>query len=1093
MKLIVVLSMLTLFNLSAAETYSQMTRLTLSLQYVKVSDVLKEIENQSEFVFLYSPKLIDVDRKINIEAENEPVKGILNDIFGEKVQFAVYDRQIVLTPTEYSGMLSAIQQNKITGTVTDERGNPLPGVTVQVKGSSLGTLTDGTGKYLLNNVPRDATLTFSFVGLETLEMPVSGGDPIDVVLKESVVGLEEVVVIGYGTIKKSDLTGSVSSIAPRAFLSQPASSINSVLTGVAPGVSVRRSNGAPGESPIIRVRGANSLLGNNDPLIVVDGNYGGLPNMYDIESIEILKDASATAIYGSRGANGVILVKTKRGTAGKPTMQLYSDVSVQTIPKHYDLMEPYEFAEFNNRVGAYPFTDDQLAKIKAEGGTDWQDVIFRTGLSHNYKVVLSGGSKGVKYYVSPSYNKTIGTIENTESSGYGLSAKVDMELSDRVSVQLESNVGHSGNLNPGLAQGGSKTAIPVMGALTWSPTEPVYEADGTFHRLGIGVGTMMNPLLMTRLKNTNYGNSGSGVGNLKVKIIEGLEFDAKGLISFGTGGNRSFESKIYNGVNANASQSSYESKSWLVNAFLTYTKSLVGVHNFSVMAGFEEAKNNSQSFSAGANILPLESVEWFNLGLAAPNINVGSGYSNSAMRSYFGRVNYNFASRYYLTANFRSDGSSKFKADNQFSYFPSFSLAWRLSEEKFMKNQNIFQDVKFRGGWGITGSQAIGNYATYTTMGSRSFMWGSVTQAGYYARVGGNPDLKWESTKQVDLGVDLRTLNDRLSFSFDYYDKKTEDLLAPLSVPAYNGGDSEYGRVSVISNVGSVRNKGFEVNIGYDVITTAALSYNVSLNGAVNRNEVLSIGEQKMIYGATYAAGLTSGSPFVLIAGQPIGTIWGMKYLGIWQQNEKEEAAKFQQEPGDYKYQDLNENGSYDSGDNQVIGNTNPSFSWGLNNLLSYKNFDVNVLIEGVHGRDVLNWSYMVGNERIDFTQLYNLKTARNRWTPGNTGAEFAKIGNTNRLTPLSSQYMQDGSYIKLRNVSLSYRIPKSVISFASIRLSVSAQNIFTITRYKGYDPEISSTSSDSSSTGVSDANSGMDWFAYPNPKSYSFGIVLEY
>ena len=404
-----------------------------------------------------------------------------------------------------------------------------------------------------------------------------------------------------------------------------------------------------------------------------------------------------------------------------------------------------------------------------------------------------------------------------------------------------------------------------------------------------------------------------------------------------------------------------------------------------------------------------------------------------------------------------------------------------------MKNQNIFQNVKIRGGWGIIGNQAIDSYGTYTTLGSQSWSWGTSTAySGYYAQIGGNANLKWESTKQLNLGIDLTTLDNRLNITLDYYNKKTVDLLAPVSVAGYNGGDTEYGRSTVISNVGSVRNKGFEFNIGYLVVEAKDFSYDINLNGAINKNKVLDLGEESIIYGNIYAAGLTSVSPFVLMPGQPIGTIYGLKYLGIWQEAEADEAAKFGQVPGDYKYEDKNGNYSYDSEDKQVIGHTNPSFTWGFNNHFSYKNLGLNILLEGVHNRDVMNWTYMVATERGTVATFYTLRDAKNRWTPSNPDAEFARVGTTNNMQPLSSQYMQDGSYIKFRNISFSYLIPKSVISFASLKVSVSAQNMLTITKYKGYDPEISSSTGD-------DANSGMDWFAYPNPKSISLGISLEY
>ncbi len=1088
MKLTTLLVLISMVSVFANKTYSQSKMLNLNMEKVTVREVLSEIEDQSEFHFMYSGKVIDVNRLVSIKVQDVNIDEALKSLFADtKVDYKIKDRLILLTIPESDSSAPSQQQKSVTGRVTDASGIALPGVTVAIKGQTKGTITDGDGTFTLVNVPANSTLSFSFVGMKTQEIAISGKSDINVILIEETTAIEEVVAVGYGSVKKSDLTGSVASVSSKTFLDQPTSSVNSVLTGRAPGVTVRRMNGAPGEGSTIRIRGANSLYGGNDPLIVVDGNYGSMPDANDIESIEILKDASATAIYGSRGANGVILVKTKRGKEGKPTIHLYSNVSVNNTHLAYDLMDAYEFAEFNNRVGTYSFTDAELAQYKANGGTDWQKEIMQTGFSQNYKVTLSGGLKNVKYYISPSYNKSTGTIKNTEADGYGISTKVDMDLSDKISIQIETNLGHSSNLNSSLATGGSKTSIPLMAAMVWAPTEPVYDADGGYNRLGIGTGAIINPLLMTTLEDTNYSNNGSSIGNLKVNIINGLVLDAKGSVSFGTGGNRSFESAEYTGVNSTASQNSYESKSWLVNAFLTYTKTLAGLHNVSLMGGFEETQGTYRDLSGSANALPLESVGWDNLGLAAPNVSAGSSYNNSAMRSYFGRLNYNYASRYFLTVNYRADGSSKFKGSNQWGYFPSFSLAWKLSEEAFMKNQDIFQNVKLRGGWGTIGNQAINSYATYTTLGSRGFSWGTSTKySGYFARVGGNANLKWESTKQMNLGLDLTTLNNRLNIALDYYNKKTVDLLAPVSVAAYNGGDSEYGNSTVISNVGSVRNKGFEFNINYNIIHAKNFSYDINLNGAINKNEVLSLGESSIIYGKTYAAGLTSVSPFVLLPGEPIGSIYGLKYLGIWQESEATEAAKFGQVPGDYKYEDLNGNHSYDSEDKQVIGHTNPDFTWGFNNHLSYRNFDLNILIEGVHGRDVMNWSYMVGAERGTVATFYTLKAARNRWTSENPDAEFARVGNTNNMQPLSSQYMQNGDYVKLRNISLSYRIPKNVIPFASLKLSVSAQNILTITKYKGNDPEISSSTGD-------DINAGMDWFAYPNPKSFSFGISLEY
>ena len=983
---------------------------------------------------------------------------------------------VVLVMLIQISTVHAQQGITVTGTVM-ENGETMPGVNVTIKGTFTGVVTDSNGLYSIIVPSSNAVLVFSFIGFQTQELVVGDRRAINVTLMESSSLIDEIVVVGYGTTRKSDVTGSVSSVSSKSFLDQPASSATSVLSGRAAGVTVRQTNGAPAGDLLIRIRGTNSLLGGNNPLIVVDGNYGSIPNMYDIESIEILKDASATAIYGSRGANGVILVKTKRGSQEtKPKVSIYADVSFNDIPQRYDLMNAYEFAEYNNSVGTYPFTSQEIESFRNNKGTNWQDVFFRTGVVESYKATLSGGSKNMRYYVSPAWNKNTGVVQNTAAGGYGLNAKIDMDLSDRMLVQIEAGVSSSENLNRGLLQGQAKSFAPLVGTIIWSPTEPVYNEDGSFRRIGIGSSSNLNPILSMEQENRNYSNNGSAVANIQVKLIEGLIFDAKGSMSFGTGGSRNFSNKEVTGANTTASQSSYESKTWLLNAYLTYTKAFANVHHFSGMAGFEETKSETQSFSASANDLPLESVMWYNLGLSAPNIGVGSGYSNSAMRSFFGRLNYNYANRYLITANIRSDGSSRFQGNNQFSTFPSVAMAWRISEESFMKNQHMFQNLKFRAGWGITGNQAIASYATYNTLASRSGTWGDVTYPGYIGRTGGNPNLKWESTKQLNFGIDVTTFDSRLSITLDYYDKKTVDLLAPVEVPAYNGG----GRVN--SNVGSVHNKGFEANINYDILRAKDYAYSINLNGSINSNKVLDVGDQELLLGTTYT--LSSVSPFVLKPGYSIGSIYGLKCLGIWQQNEAEEAAKYGLQPGDYKYEDVNKDNVIGSEDYQVIGCAIPKFSWGFNNHFAYKNVDVNLLFEGVHGRDVMNWTYLLATEVIDFTSTYTHRAARDRWTPDNPNAEFARIGCTN-LTASSSRYVQNGSYVKLRNVSVAYQMPKSWIPFVNVRLAVSAQNLLTITKYKGFDPEINAS--------TSDIDSGLDWGGYPNARSFSFGISIEY
>ncbi|MDR2040976.1 MAG: TonB-dependent receptor [Tannerella sp.] len=977
------------------------------------------------------------------------------------------------------------QDGRITGSVYDANGEPLVGVNVVVKGTTNGTVTDANGRFTLN-VSAGATLELSYIGY--VKQSVAAADNLRITLEEDTENLEEVVVVGYGTVKKSDLTGAVSSVTPKSFLDQPGSSVNSILQGRAPGVVVKRSNGAPGEGSTIRIRGVNSILGNNDPLIVVDGNYSGMPNLYDIESVEILKDASATAIYGSRGANGVIIVTTRRGsTEGRNEVKLYSNVSFDQVPRRYDMMDAVEYAEFMNKVNtglgaAAMYSDADIARFREQGGTDWQSELFQSGMTQSHKAVLSGGNKKMRYYVSPSYSQMDGILINTSSKSYGAVAKIDGEVSRRVSWQFEGNVSHGETLNPGLGHGTDHTSLPLYAALVWSPTANVFNEDGSYLTMDALASRLLNPVLLTTLKDTRYSNNGSAVGNVKVKIVDGLVFDGKASMSFGTGGNRYFLPAALNSNRANASQRSYESLSWLVNAFLTYSKTVAERHQFSLMFGFEENQSTSREFSASADNLYIPSVEWDNLRLGQ-SYGMSSGYGNSALRSYFARGTYNYGGRYYFTGTYRADGSSKFRGKNRFSYFPSFALGWRLSEEGFLKDADLFRNLKLRGGWGITGSQAVDSYATTPSMDSDPYAWGtSQGQVGYGPGVVGNPNLQWEETTATDLGLDFSVLDGKLSLAFDYYYKQTDKLLSKVTVPVYNGGGT------INSNIGKIENRGFEVNLDYTVFENRDWSYEVNLNGAHNENKVLDIGDQERLWGGSSVAGVMTQSPFIILPGQAIGTIYGYKYLGLWQRGDVVEAAKYNQSPGDYRYEDLNGNHEYDAGDYQIIGNANPKFTWGFNHHLSWKNWDLNVLFEGLHGRDIINLNYCIMNNIFDNSLAITARSGANRWTPENPWAEFAKLSVNNLLMPNSDQWIQDGSYVKLRNLSLAYRFTKQMTRFADIRLAVSAQNVFTLTKYKGYDPEVSSAGG----SGY-DTDAGLDWFAYPNPRSYTVSLSLEY
>lgn len=971
------------------------------------------------------------------------------------------------------------QKKQVSGHVYDQSGQPLVGAMVTVAGSKVGAYTDFEGKFLVE-AAEGATLNFSFIGFEEKTAPAKEG--MSVTLAEVANALDELVVVGYGTQKKSDLTGSVSSLSQRAFIDQPVSAGISILTGRVAGVAVRDGR--------IRVRGMTSINGNNDPLIVVDGHYGGMPQADEIVSLEVLKDASSAAIYGSRGANGVIIVTTKRGEEGKPSIKATADISVKKIMKTYDVMNAYDVAKFNTDNNLYRFTDDKLAYFAEHPkGTDWYDEIFQTSINQNYRIEISGGSKNVKYYIRPTFNKGKSNIIGGRSYGVGLNAKVDVQLAKWIKTSFDLSGGHSESHGSRGAKG-SQTDGAFLAASLWSPTETPFDEDGRYTQMGAGSGTLRNPILMAKGYDSNpFSNYFSGILNVDVNIAKGLTFKTMATASFSSGGERRYNTMEYTNASGIASLSNSESLSWLWNAYLNYEHKFGKKHNFSAMAGFEGTQSKGESNYIDAYSITNDADRWYNVALSMPNVGIGSGFSNSAMASFFGRLNYNFDSRYYLTVNFRADGSSSYQPGRKWGYFPSFSAAWRLSEEPFMKNQTVFQNIKFRGGWGRIGNP-MGGYMTYAGMRSGSFSWGDYTYLakGYWPEHGGNPLLKWETTDQLDLGIDLSFCN-RFTLTFDYYNKKTIDLLSQIAVPSYAAGVQQKGSNAVWGNVGSVRNQGFEANLDVVVVNKKNFSYDFNINASINRNKILDLGENNYSPRGRTASMLGSDTPFYLIEGEPIGTLYMYKYLGIWQENEAEEAQKYGCLPGMYKYEDVDKNGKIDTGDRQVLGNVNPKFNMGFNNHFSWKGLDVNILFDGLFGRKMFNatrYSYC----EMGLTKLIMLKEATDVWTPENTKAKFGKTAGTRGCMPMSDQYVENANYIKLRNISIAYKFPRKIIPFADVQISASAQNLWTITNYKGLDPEIHT---DETGTEGTDSNAGMDWFMAPNPAYFSFGISIKY
>ena len=740
------------FQSFAVSSYAQTTRLSLDVKNSTVKEVLQQIEQKSEFYFLYNSELIDVQRKVDISVNNEKIDVILAQLFmGDKVDVLVRDRHIVLTPLSESG---SQQQRQINGKVTTPSGETLPGVSVVVKGTTIGVVTDNQGNYSVSLPAEGKVLIFSFVGKRKLEVNIEGKNSVNVKLEDENISLDEVVAIGYGTMKKSDLTGSLSSITSKAIQEHPMTDFSQVLQGRSAGVSVINTTGSPGQAPRIRIRGANSINGSNDPLYIIDGIPGGSDvNPLDIKSVEILKDASATAIYGSRGANGVILITTIRGDANAPKIVLSSNVSVSNIGKRYKMLNQADYATLVNQIeGFTAYTPSQISSYGQSRGTDWQNEVFSTGLTQNHNASISGGSGKVRYLFSGNYVSEVGTLENTNREKSGFRANINTDFSDRLSVSVDLTASMGTRLNKDLGTGGGKLN-PILQALMWSPTEKVYSDDGTYTNADVYGSLGRNPVMCEKEAYVHNKSAGFGINsNLKYKITNDLNFVTNISVGKSNDYNREYTSKYFSPTNPSLQLNSGDSFGWQLQTLLNYSKKFFENHSVAVTAGFEESASEGRRMSLSASGIEIGSPA-ARIDLASSQT-VGQSYGIGGLRSYFGRLNYNYASKYYLTATYRADGSSVFKKENRFSYFPSVGLSWVLSEEAFIKNLDLFDRLKLRGSWGITGNQSgINGDAKLSSLNTKSYDWGTRTNyPGTEPSTPSNTSLKWERTTQRDFG-----------------------------------------------------------------------------------------------------------------------------------------------------------------------------------------------------------------------------------------------------------------------------------------------------------------------------------------------------
>lgn len=964
----------------------------------------------------------------------------------------------------------------VSGTVKDADGNILPGATIQIKGTETGTISDDLGKYTIN-IPAGQTgavLVFSFLGFQSKEVPVGNQTTLDVTLSNDDQELDEVVVIGYGSARKADLTGAVAQVNSEELNAFPTTNVIQSLNGRAPGVQVIQNNGAPGGGVSVRIRGANSIQGDNDPLYVIDGfPFSGNPtnlNNSDIASIEILKDASATAIYGSRGANGVVLITTKNGSGAGTVVEFDAAYSVQSLRKKLDLMNGNQYAQLMNiqavNDGVDPYFTD--AEVNSFGeGTDWQDVIFQNAPIKNTSLSVSGGGENTQFLVGGSIFQQDGIIKGSDYDRYSIRTNVNHKISDKFKLDFNSTLTKLVTSRRD-SEGGSRGASMIGAALVASPLSAPYNPDGSINNLTDDFPfispDIVNPLYFINEQSTviaanvvlvNAAISYNPIPKLTIKVSGGIENRDDRTDSY-----RSTEFLNSDG-NASVTTSQYLSR--LNENTITYADVFNEKHDLNVLAGFTYQDFTTKYLAgSGAGFLSdLYGTD--NLGAAeTPGIPT-SGYANSVLLSYLGRVNYGFDNKYLVTASFRADGSSRYSEGNKWGYFPSGAIAWKVSEENFMKEQEAISTLKLRTSWGLTGSQAIDPYATlnrlfpgYTVFGDElyNFLAPGSTLPG---------DLKWETTEQFDLGLDLGLWSDRIVLGFDYYIKTTDDLLSTVRLP------SSFGYTTTIANVGSIENRGVELSL-FGQIFSSDFRWSVDGNFSFNRNQVLSLNGGQPIL-TNFINVITVADNFsIMEEGKPLGQFWGYQEDGYT-------------ETGAIRFKDLNNDGEISEEDKTYIGDPNPDFFYGFNSNMSYKGFQLDLFFQGSKGNDIMNVSAI--SSTMDYGQGLNMpeEVLLDHWTPQNTDAKYPKISR-NSNTRVSDRFVEDGSYLRLKNVLLAYNFPlkNSKGKFLqSLRVYASGQNLLTFTDYSWWDPEVNSKGSDGSL--------GIDHFSYPIPKSYTIGL----
>jgi TonB-linked SusC/RagA family outer membrane protein len=1124
MKPLAVIMTLVFLQVSA---YAQ--SINLEVRNTSLKSVISTLRSQSGHDFMVSSELLNAARPVTASLRNATLQAALEACLkGQDLTYAIVDGSVVIQQKKREKENGLVLID-IQGRVVTSKGTPLPGAVIRVRGENKNTVSNEQGVFMLNGVSENAVLLFSMMGFAPLSVEVQGNKEMEVVMAEADTRLNEVVVVGYGSVLKKDMTGAVGQVDPAEMAKAPVATFDQALAGRVAGVSVSSGDGQPGNLSNIVIRGGNSLTQSSAPLYVIDGfpveNFERSPvSPEDFATFTVLKDASATAIYGARGANGVIVITTKKGRTGKPVVDYKGAAGIQQVTNTMNMMSPYEFVKYQLELTPDPAKETYLDRhnltledYRNKDGYNWQDLLLRTAPMQIHNIAVRGGTGGTRYSVSGSLYDQEGVIINSDYRRYTGRVTLDQDVSEKVKIGVNIALGQTNTSGYPIAQGGASMLGYVMyNAWAYRPVtggdENLVDQFVDDDPQNTGSFLRINPVINAQeefYRNTHTDISANSY--LSYEILQGLTLKITGgLISRKSQNQYFYNSKTSRGTPLGATNIkgvyggvvNSTDRSWLNENTLNYRKTIHERHTVDLLGGFTVQQSNSERYAFEAQKVPNEELGIAALGSGTPYSNT-SAQSLNTMASFFARANYGYDSRYLFTFTMRADGSSKFPAGNKWGYFPSGALAWRMKGENFLKNNRVISEAKLRVSYGVTGNNRVADFAYFPGLilnDTYGYSYGDAepTKGLIYGSMG-NSLLKWESTGQLDVGLELGFLDQRIELTADVYRKTTTDLLLNASVPRTTGF------TTVFENIGSIRNQGLELTLNTVNVRNKNFSWESSFNIAFNSNKILGLvsGENNLRTAVTWD-NFYQAPLYIARIGQPAALFYGYIWDGNYQFSDFDEVAPGRYllkstvptsestrpavstvKPGDIKYRDMNGDGVITSADQGIIGNPLPAHIGGFSNNISYRGLSLNVLLQWSYGNDVYNANRMVfeGNS-LGRPGMNQYTSYTNRWTPETPGNQLYRTGGHGPLGYYSSRVIEDASFLRLKTVSLDYRVPASFskkLRMRNLSFSLAAQNLLVWTKYKGMDPEVS--------VRHSALTPGFDFSAYPRARTVVFGV----